>query len=472
MPITETSFYRTRDDIIAEMIAALVAAIPDAYTGDDGNWRITFEISAAQYENLFLAHQLLAEDMFVTLASYTALVRHGEQYEVPPKLGTPSAGTLQFQGAGGDYIPIGSEVAYDPGGGLDPIFFTTTQDGTVPNPGTPAAPVATLNTSGVLTGLYEWAVTFVTASGETLPSAISNAVNPSAQLVGVTFPVGGAGTIARRLYRRKNGVGDFRRVTEIADNTTTVYGDNIADATVATNPLAPTVDTAHQISLTASAVRPGSDGNVGAGTITVLSNVPSSLVGVTNVAAFTGGSEPEDTEDFRQRLLDWIRNPGTGSPGDLKAIAENVTGVETATVFPNVDLSGAAAPGTTTVRISGPAGSIPSAGIQAEVLAALQAYDVANITLLVGAFTAVATNVTVDVTTDGTYTLADVTPSVQAAVQNYISSLAVGETLRIAGITDAVFGLPGVADVVVTTPSSNQTTAADSKRTPGTVTVT
>jgi hypothetical protein len=36
---------------------------------------------------------------------------------------------------------------------------------------------------------------------------------------------------------------------------------------------------------------------------------------------------------------------------------------------------------------------------------------------------------------------------------------------------DSVFGLPGILDVIVTAPTTNQTTPAGSKRTTGTITV-
>lgn len=468
IPITDTTLYRNRDSILSEMLALLVSSIPDAYIGEDGNWRITFEIQAGQLENLFLANQLLLEDMFITTASYTALLRHGEQYQVAPKGGTLSTGTLTFEGDGGTYVPIGAEAAYDPGGGLDPIFFVTTIDGTISNPGVPGAPVASVVASaGNLNGLYEYGVTFQTATGETLMSAISNAVSPVNQQATMSVPIGGPGTINRLLYRRKNGIGDFRQLTALGDNVATTYGDNITDAAVAANPLAPTVDTAHQISLAAAASTPGADGNVAAGVVNVLSDAPSTLTSVFNPVPFVGGSEPEDTEEYRTRLLEWIRNPQTGSPSDLQAIAESVEGVESATVFPNEPTNG-----TVTVRISGPGGSIPDATVQANVLSALQDFDIANITVYVSAFTAVPTDVTVDVTVSGTYVLADVTPSVQTAITNYINSLSVGETLRISGIVDAVFGLSGIDDVVVTVPTTNQATAADSKLTPGTITVT
>src|SRR3954462_8440526 len=98
MPITDTSMYRRRVDIVAEMVAQLVAAIPDAYTGEDGVSRITIEIESGQLVNLSLAHQLLLEDMFITTASATALSRHGGVYGLDMKLGTKSAGTLTFEG--------------------------------------------------------------------------------------------------------------------------------------------------------------------------------------------------------------------------------------------------------------------------------------------------------------------------------------------------------------------------------------
>src|SRR6516225_1013299 len=125
MAITDSSMYRTREDILAEMIANLIAAIPDAYTGDDGVATILQTIQAGQLENLYMAHQILLEDIFIQTASYQALLRHGDQFGLPPNLGTQSIGTLQFEGDGGTYIPIGSEVAYDPGNGLDVIYFAT-----------------------------------------------------------------------------------------------------------------------------------------------------------------------------------------------------------------------------------------------------------------------------------------------------------------------------------------------------------
>jgi uncharacterized phage protein gp47/JayE len=472
MPITDSSFYRTRNEILSEMLSQLQAAISDVYVGEDGVIRILLSIESVQLENLSLANQILLEDMFVQTASFTALKLHGQQYGVALNEGSLSRGSLLFFGDGNTYIPLNTICVYDPGTGIGVQFFVTTEDGTIPDPGVPTAPTAAAGAGPGISGDYEYIVTFVTAAGETLPSVESNIVSVSNQSVVLTnIPLGGPGTINRRIYRSHTGEQTFYGVMEILNNTATTYTDTMSDAVAATRALAPTSDTAYSIQLQAQSRVPGSDSNVAAGTITVVSEGPGGITNVYNPAPFTGGSDREDTESFRNRILEYVRAPQTGSPADLKVWAEEVDGVESATVFENDNL-GTPTNGHATVRISGPAGAIPDATIQANVLAVLDARGIANIVYHVGTFTPVATNVTVDVTTDATYTLGDVTPGAQQAIINYINSLSVGGTLYLSGIVDAVFGLPGVADVVVTTPATNQTTTATQKRTPGTITIT
>jgi uncharacterized phage protein gp47/JayE len=469
MPITDTSLYRQRDEIVAEMIAQLLAAIPDAYTDEDGVITILFQVEAGQLENLYLAHQLLLEDMFIQTASYQALLLYGDQYGLLPNVGLNAKGQLTFSGDGGTYVDVGSEAGYDPGGGLDVIYYVTTADGTIPNPGNPTAPVATASaTVGALSGTYEYAITFVTAEGETLLGPVSNAVNPVAKQVNLSaIPVGGPGTVFRNIYRDKNGAGNWRFIGQTTDNAVTTFTDNMTDAAHDTQMQAPTVDTAHAVTVDAQAEEVGAAGNVGVGLITEVSDAPSGVNAVTNLAPFTGGDDEEDTEDYRARLLSFVQNPQSGSPSDLKEWAEEVDGVETATVFTNTPSAGSV-----TIRIAGPDGIVPDASVIQAVSDALIARDLANITIVVSTFTAVPTAVSVTTTLDSTYALADVQQAVINAITDYINGLDVGATLYVSGIVDAVFGLPGILDVVVTTPASNQTTGASSKRTPGTITVT
>lgn len=470
-PIVNSSFYKTRDQILLEMIAAMQGAVPDVYVGDDGIVFILFQVEAAQFENAFLANQILLQECFPQTASGAALRLFGQMFNVPQLVGQPAIGQVTFHGVDGVAIPSGSIVGAPRAPGLDPLLFATTADTQIPTTGVPTAPTAVLNVAaGNLNGSYEYAVTFVTASGETLQSPDSVAVTPVNQKADLSaIPIGGADVTKRKLYRQKNGTGPYSLVVQINDNTTTTYTDNIADGSVGA--AAPTVDTAHDITVNATAQKTGASGNVSVGTISLLVNVSAGITTVINAAAFTDGSDDEEIEAYRQRLLERIGDPNTGSVADLKSWAESIQGVEQATVFNNDNL-GVATNGHVTVRIAGPAGAIPDAGVIAAVLALLQSYDIANITIHVATFTQVVKNVTCDVTTDATHTLGDVTPSVQQAVTDYIEGVPVGGVLYISGIVDSIYGLPGIVDVTVSVPGSNQTAAATEKFIAGTITVT
>jgi uncharacterized phage protein gp47/JayE len=471
MPISSTTFFTTRDEWLADMIASLQSKVSDAYVGEDGVMYILFAVEAGQLEQMSMANQILLQECFPQTASFAALKLYGEMFNIPPLLGLPAVGQVTFTASDGIVIPEGTQVGAPRSFGLDPIIFVTNADVTVAAPGTPTAPSAAINvTAGNLNGSYEYAVTFVTASGETLQGPDAVAVTPVNQRVDLTLiPIGGTGTTARKIYRQKNGTGNYQLVTTLADNTTTTFTDNVADGSLGAN--APTVDTAHNVTVNATALNSGADGNVAGGTISLLVNTPPGVIAVTNSAAFTNGSDDEDVEAYRLRLLERIGDPQTGSDSDLKSWAESVEGVEMATVFDN-DNVGTPTPGHVTVRIAGPGASIPNAGVIAAVLAVLQEQDVANITVHVATFTPKVQNVTTDVTTDATHTLADVTPEVQAAVADFIDTIPVGGTLYVSGLVDAIYGLPGILDVVVSVPSSNQTSLNTEKFQVGTVTVT
>lgn len=468
MPLQGDELWRSRDDILTSFIAAFQAAIPDVWLDEDGNLRILLEIEAGQIEGLYVANQILLEDMFIQTASYAALLRHGEQYGLPLKTGTFAVGDLLFSGQGGIYIGIGAEVAYDPGSGADILYFVTTADGTIPNPGIPTAPFAADGGTGVIAaGTYEYVVTYLTAAGETLASDPSNAITiVDNHQIDVTIPLGGPGTIGRNIYRSIDG-GNFQLIQTVADNTTTSVVDNVAAPGVT---LPPTVSTAEAILLAAQSQDTGLAYNAVAGAITVLSSVPNGITTVTNPSPFTGGSDQESYDDYRQRLLIFIRSPVTGSENDLITWAEAVDGVDTATVFPNDNL-GVSTPGHVTIRIAGVNGSVPTSDVIDAVATAIAAQDLANITIHVGTFTPVTIDVTVTTTLDSNYALADVSAGIEQAITDYINSVDVGGTAYISGIIAAVMSVTGVLDVDVTAPTSNQSSSATSKFAPGTITV-
>lgn len=468
MPVEADVIYRTREQIAADFMARLQARIPDIFTDEDGNVSIFSEVVGEVLEGIYLANQIVRDNIFIQSANLAELRRHGEQFGLDIKAGNFATGTLRFGGAGGTFIPTGTQAAYDPGTG-DPLFYDTTADATIPNPGSPTAPTLAAGAAGnPPAGTYEYVVTFQTVEGETLPGVESAPLTTGSALqINLTnIPLGGPGTTGRRIYRSRGGSA-YQLVTTIANNTATTYTDNTLDAGLGAAP--PTASTAERVSVAAQAEETGADYNAAIGTVLDVADAPDGVTDVYNVAAFAGGTDEEDMDAYRDRLLDFIRNPQTGSKTDLEGWAEEIDGVDTATAFVNDNL-GVATNGHATVRIAGPNGAIPSGAVIAAVQAALDLQDIANATIHVATFTQVSTNVTVVVTPATGYVLADVTASVQQAITDYINAVLVGGTVYAAGIIDAVFGLPGVT--TVTTTFTDLTATATQKRIPGTIAVT
>lgn len=454
--------YRTQAEIVSDVLAAWAARIPDINVGPDTLVRIWTEVFANSGTGFFLGLQLLHDDMFVQSMSFLALQREGAEVGRPQKAGTLAAGSVRLAGAGGTFISSGSQVGSPRPALGDTLVFETTDDATIPDPGTPTAPTAVdAATSGNLTGTIEYAVTFMTALGETAVGAASTALSLSASQATLSaIPIGGPGTTGRSIYRSKNG-GSWQFVHLVNDNTTAIYTDNVADGLLGGLP--PDTSTAEQVVVGAVAVAAGGQYDVIAGAITSLVSVDGDVTGVTNDASFSGGTDPEDAEAFRQAVLQWKQNPQTGSPNDLTSWATSIEGVDAAAIFKNVNLAGDAELGSVVVRISGPDSSIPDSDTIDAVQAYLDSKVLGNITIYVGTFTPLSVVPELTVTPATGYVLADVSASVQEAVAAYVNSVPPAGTVYVAGIYHAAFMLPGVATIVVTAPSSDIVAGTDEK---------
>ena len=123
--------------------------------------------------------------------------------------------------------------------GLD--FLEIAQDAPLSPPGAPTLALAAGSELGI--GLYQYAVTFVTANGETTPGTQAEVTTTSGnQRVQLSsIPIGPTGTTARRIYRSAVGGGQKKLVTTISDNVTTDYLDQVPDGSLGAN--APTLNT-------------------------------------------------------------------------------------------------------------------------------------------------------------------------------------------------------------------------------------
>jgi uncharacterized phiE125 gp8 family phage protein len=105
----------------------------------------------------------------------------------------------------------------------------------------PTAPTVALISPAVAgnvdNGAHRYRLTFVTADGETDGGAISSAVTVADKtVIGkvslTAIPLGGTRVTSRKIYRTTAGGSTYLLLATIADNTTTVYTDNIADASL------------------------------------------------------------------------------------------------------------------------------------------------------------------------------------------------------------------------------------------------
>ena len=112
--------------------------------------------------------------------------------------------------------------------------FPVVYDGTyVKQMGAPTA--KDLGTSGVLTGTYYYAMTYIIDGVEVILGTVSNTVTVSSETIDLDIPVGIATTTERKIYRTEANGSQLKLLTTITDNTTLTFSDNNADGTLGVN---------------------------------------------------------------------------------------------------------------------------------------------------------------------------------------------------------------------------------------------
>jgi len=105
----------------------------------------------------------------------------------------------------------------------------------------PSAPTAALISPAVAgnveNGAHRYGVTFVTADGETELGTVTAAVTVVDKTVNgkialSAIPLGGSAVTSRKIYRTVAAGSTYLLLATLADNTTTTYTDNIADASL------------------------------------------------------------------------------------------------------------------------------------------------------------------------------------------------------------------------------------------------
>jgi uncharacterized phage protein gp47/JayE len=213
----------------------------------------------------------------------------------------------------------------------------------------------------------------------------------------------------------------------------------------------------------------GDTGNMLSGeTLTIVTPIAGiTSQGTVETDGITGGSDEEDLDSLRARLLLKIQEPPQGgSATDYEQWAKEVTGVTRVWVYENQ--YGAGTVGVAFVRDDDTPSIIPSAGEISTVQDYVDARRPLTADVTVWAPVAVARNFTIDLGTDDT-------AAIRAAVQAELEDLILREsepagTLLLSHIREAVSKAAGETDSIVSVPAANAAAGAGNIYIMGTIT--
>ncbi|MFZ4215294.1 baseplate J/gp47 family protein [Pantoea endophytica] len=245
--------------------------------------------------------------------------------------------------------------------------------------------------------------------------------------------------------------------TVIADTTNSAY-----DATQAGFVIAAGVSS---LSVPVQADTAGAAGNAQAGTITVISGSIQYVDTVTNSTTFINGEDAESDDDFRARFVLWIASLSKSTKAAIGYALSSMQSGVTYTLTENYAYNGTAQPGYFYAVVDDGSGT-PSSTFISQAYAAVDA--VRGFTITFGVFppTVVTANVFMVITTDSSADHATIVAMVQAAIQEYIASLSLGQLLPYSKLSNIAYGASSLVTNVssVTLNSATADIAATGKQ--------
>ena len=217
----------------------------------------------------------------------------------------------------------------------------------------------------------------------------------------------------------------------------------------------------------AEALEPGRSGNAAAGTIRILTACPVGITGCTNPAPFTGGSDQEDDESLRSRILEsYQRLPNGANAAWYEQTAMGHSGVAAARA-----VGRARGIGTVDVYIATEAG-LPGAELLQEVQADLQERREIAVDVQAKAPAAAEIGVSAELAVREGADFSAVKAAAEQALAGFFSGRRLGKAVLLAELGDLLYHVEGVENYRLLSPAADL--AADDARLPvlGTVTIT
>lgn len=226
---------------------------------------------------------------------------------------------------------------------------------------------------------------------------------------------------------------------------------------------------------TVQAVTAGSASNASAAMISALGSAIPFVDTVTNAAPFTNGANAESDPSFKARFVLWINSLSSGTVEAVESAVLSVAQNVTCEVVENFDYSGMPRNDYFYVVVNDGTGA-PSSGFLSTVSNAIETKRPIATGFAVFAPVVVIGNVALVISVASNYLAPAVQAAVLKALQDYIASLTLGETLpwsRLVQVAyDASAGVTNVTGVTINGATSDLTASVQQVIVLGTTTVT
>lgn len=216
----------------------------------------------------------------------------------------------------------------------------------------------------------------------------------------------------------------------------------------------------------ARALEPGRQGNVAAGSVTIMAAMPVGVRACTNPEAFSGGDDEESDEALRIRLLDSYRRlPNGANAAYYEQVALSRTGVAAA-----VAVGRPRGVGSVDLYIATDTG-IPDQALLDEVGAYLQEKREISVDLRVLAPTPKAVNISVAIQPAGGFTFDQARADADAALRDAFTGAMLGREVTLAFLGNLLYDLDSVQNYRFTRPTADMAASPTVLPCLGTVTI-
>lgn len=204
------------------------------------------------------------------------------------------------------------------------------------------------------------------------------------------------------------------------------------------------------VTVEAQAMEIGTAGNVAAGTVTVMQTPPDGIEMVTNAAPFSGGSEREDDETYRVRVLQAYNAMNNGVNGPFyRNLALSIPGIDRAWVIRCPEGAG-----TVGLLVASDTGTVSDEAIS-QLKALLIEREELGIQVSVSRPESVEVSVTGKVLPAAGYTLGEAMEKVRPAIAGCFYGDSMGKTLYLSQLVHAAMETGAIDNIVLTAPTED-----------------